>query len=151
MVKKTKNILYYEAVGRRKTAVARVRLYIVDKNKTVSVNDDLKIKAGEIYINSKPLDEVFPESYKKDFLKTPLKITNNEDRFAISVKVGGGGKTGQLEAIIHGLSKALVLVDKEYKSILRKFGLLTRDPREKERRKVGTGGKARREKQSPKR
>lgn len=151
MVKKIKNIKYYEAIGRRKRSVAIVRLYILNKEKSVLISDDLKIKAGEIYINSKPLDKVFSEKYKQDFLRMPLKKTNNEDRFAISIKVSGGGINGQLEAIVHGLSRALVLVDKEYKPILKKLGFLTRDPREKERRKVGTGGKARREKQSPKR
>ena len=81
----------------------------------------------------------------------PLKATSSVDRFAISIKVSGGGKKGQLGAIVHGISRALVLVDEANKKILRSLGLITRDPRVKERRKVGTGGKARREKQSPKR
>jgi len=80
-----------------------------------------------------------------------LKFTENQDRFAISIKGSGGGKTGWLGAISLGIARALVLADQSNKPILRKNGLLTRDPRTRERRKVGTGGKARREKQSPKR
>ena len=81
----------------------------------------------------------------------PLKLTQNEGRFAISILTEGGGKNGQLEAIVHGLARALLLSDQGYKVVLKKAGLLTRDPRKRERRKVGTGGKARRAKQSPKR
>ncbi|MGB9882924.1 MAG: 30S ribosomal protein S9 [Microgenomates group bacterium] len=136
-----KNLEYYEAVGRRKKAIARVRLYIKSKS----------LKKGDFMINNHPLDKVYLESYKKDFILKPLSITDNLNRFAISVIVKGGGITGQMEAIVHGLARALVLVDENYKPILKKFGFLTRDPRKKERRKVGTGGKARREKQSPKR
>lgn len=150
MAKKEKNITYYEAVGRRKRSVARVRLYLVTKGDEVNING-VKVKKGEIMVNFKSIDNVFPKKYEIDYIKTPLKLTNNEDRFAISVIVKGGGETGQKEAIILGLSRALVLVDNSYKEILRKNGLLTRDPRKKERRKVGMGGKARREKQSPKR
>lgn len=151
MTKKTKNIQYYEAVGRRKSAVARVRLYLVGKDKTAQV-DSLKIKAGEIYVNKKPIESIFSQKTEKKLYQLPLEATNNTDRFAISIKVSGGGRTGQLEAIAHGLARALVLVDKEtYKPILKKYGLLTRDARVRQRRQVGTGGKARREKQSPKR
>lgn len=141
MAKKTKDLIYYEATGRRKTAVARVRLYLKPKE---------KIKLGDVFVNDKPIDEIYLP-YQVDYALTPLKITDNLKRFAISVKVKGGGKNGQLEAIAHALSKALVEVDIGYKPKLRKEGFITRDPRAKERRKVGTGGKARREKQSPKR
>ncbi|MCL4363957.1 30S ribosomal protein S9 [Patescibacteria group bacterium] len=150
MPKKTKNIEYYEAIGRRKRSVARVRLYLVGKEKQVSVGN-LKIKAGEVYINQKPFDKIFVESYKRDFILSPIGATNNQGRFAVSVLVKGGGKNGQMEAIVHGVSRALVLVDQENKPNLKKVGYLTRDSRKKERRKVGTGGKARRAKQSPKR
>jgi small subunit ribosomal protein S9 len=78
-------------------------------------------------------------------------LTNQQERFAISIITKGGGREGQLGAIIHGLARALVSANEEFKEILRKNNLLTRDPRMKERRKVGTGGKARRKKQSPKR
>lgn len=141
MPKKTKNLEYYEGIGRRKQAVARVRLYIKSHQ---------KIKTGEIYINDKPFEQVY-SSYQRKFALTPLKLTNNENRFAISIRTDGGGKNGQLEAIIHGISRSLSKVDESYRTILKKNGLLTRDPRKRERRKVGTGGKARRAKQSPKR
>ncbi len=151
MPKKTKNLQYYEAVGRHKEALARVRLYIIGKANEVTVNNQ-KIKKGEITINKKPAAAVFASAVDKARYLYPLKITSNEDRFAISVRTKGGGKTGQLEAMIHGLARALQKVDKEaYHSILKKEKLLTRDPRTRERRKVGTGGKARRAKQSPKR
>ncbi len=150
MAKKTKNIEYYEAIGRRKRAVARVRLYLPGKDKTASVGS-LKIKAGEVYINNKPFDKIFIEDYKRNFILGPLKLTKNEGRFAISILTEGGGKNGQLEAIVHGLARALTVSDQTIKVSLKKAGLLTRDPRKKERRKVGTGGKARRTKQSPKR
>lgn len=150
MVKKKKDIEYYEAIGRRKRSVARVRLYFVGKDKTANINGQ-KISAGQIYINKFPIEKVFLENYKRDFIFLPLKISAANERFAVSVIVKGGGKNAQLEAIIHGISRALVLVDQENKSKLRKMGFLTRDSRKKERRKVGTGGKARRVKQSPKR
>ena len=151
MAKKTKNIEYYEAVGRRKSAVARVRLYIPTKEKTVTIGT-LKIKAGEIYLNKKILKESITLERDRNFIILPLNLTKNEDRFAISIITSGGGRASTLDAIVHGISRALEICDKEaYRSILKKQGLLKRDPRKKERRKVGTGGKARRLKQSPKR
>lgn len=150
MAKKSKNIQYYEAIGRRKRAVARVRLYIVGKEKFALVNGQ-KIKAGEVYINKQIIDKIFPQNYQREFILSPLKMTDNTDRFAISIMIEGGGKNGQQDAIIHGLSRSLLLSDESNKAILKKAGLLTRDSRKKERRKVGTGGKARRAKQSPKR
>lgn len=151
MAPKTKNIKYYEGTGRRKEAVARVRLYITGKDKTVTLNAN-KIKAGEIYLNQKPIDQSFNRPQEKKKLFFPLRLTNNEERFAISIIVKGGGKNGQLEAIVHGMARALEKVDKEAnRPTLKKNHLLTRDDRTRERRKVGTGGKARRQKQSPKR
>lgn len=151
MAKKTKSLQYYEAVGRRKESVARVRLYILGKDKTVSVNG-IKGKGGEFIVNKKPIDILFGSSYEKKLYKMPLILTNTEDRFFVSVLVRGGGRTGQLEALIHGLAQALDKVDKDtYHPILKERGLFTRDSRTRERRKVGTGGKARRAKQSPKR
>jgi len=151
MAKKTKNINYYEAVGRRKQSVARVRLYLLKKGREILVNK-LNIKAGEIYINGKSLEKSALKSYEKNFLSLPLTLTKNQDRFAISILVSGGGTTGQLDAMVHGIARALEIVDKEaYRPTLKANGLLTRDPRKKETRKVGTGGKARRMKQSPKR
>jgi len=151
MAKKTKNINYYEAVGRRKQSVARVRLYLLKKGGEVLVNK-LKIKPGEIYINGKSLEKSALKSYEKNFLSLPLILTKNQDRFAVSILVSGGGITGQLDSMVHGLARALEIVDKEaYRPLLKANELLTRDPRKKETRKVGTGGKARRMKQSPKR
>ncbi|VVA43877.1 30S ribosomal protein S9 [Candidatus Roizmanbacteria bacterium] len=151
MAKKIKNLTYYEAVGRRKQSVARVRLYLMKKAAEVLVGKS-KIKAGEIYINGKNIDESSFKAYKKKFLSVPLTLTKNESRFAVSIIVSGGGTTGQLDAMVHGISRALLVVDSEaYRTILKTSGLLTRDPRKKETRKVGTGGKARRMKQSPKR
>lgn len=151
MAKKTKDISYYEAVGRRKQSVARVRLYLPKKKGEVLVNK-LNIKTGEIYINGKSLEKSNLKSYEKSFLSLPLTLTKNQDRFAVSILVSGGGTTGQLDAMVHGVARALETVDKEaYRPTLKANGLLTRDPRKKETRKVGTGGKARRMKQSPKR
>ncbi|PIU37227.1 30S ribosomal protein S9 [Candidatus Roizmanbacteria bacterium CG06_land_8_20_14_3_00_34_14] len=151
MVKKIKDLSYYEAVGRRKQSVARVRLYLIKKSTEVTVGK-LKIKAGEIFINGKSIDETSFKVYKKKFLMMPLILTKNEKRFAVSIIVNGGGTTGQLDAMVHGIARALLVVDTEaYRSILKTSGMLTRDPRKKETRKVGTGGKARRMKQSPKR
>lgn len=150
MPKKSSTVKYYEAVGRRKSAVARVRLYIVTKQKEISVSD-LKIKKGDIYVNKKLINQYFPGEVAKSKYTQPLKLTDNLDRFAISIQVKGGGKNGQLDAVVHGISRALELVDKSYRPILKKKGLLSRDARVKERRKPGTGGKARRKKQSPKR
>ncbi len=151
MAKKTKGVQYYEGVGRRKKAVARVRLYLAAKQAEVTVNNH-KIKAGEIYINNHPAVNFFSLAWEQQTYLLPLKLTNNEGRFAVSILVHGGGRAGQLEAVSHGISRALNLVDKDtFRPVLKEHGLLTRDPRKKERRKVGTGGKARRAKQSPKR
>lgn len=151
MPKKTKNIQYYEAVGRRKESVATVRLYIANNKEKKATIGDLKIKKGEILVNGRPIEKLFPSLEEKLIYQKPLALTNCLDRFAISIRVTGGGKRGQLEALTFGIARALILVDESFRSILRKEGLLTRDPRVKERRKVGTGGKARRKKQSPKR
>jgi small subunit ribosomal protein S9 len=158
MAKKTKDLKYYEAIGRRKEAVACVRMYIPVKDKQASIKtpgnkeSEVKIKAGDIYINAKPIEKLFPAEYEKASYLLPLKLTDNVGRFAISIFVNGGGRHSQLEAIVHGISRALNKADREgFRTLLKKQGLLTRDPRVRERRKVGTGGKARRAKQSPKR
>ncbi len=146
-----KALKYYEAVGRRKEATARVRLYITIGKAPVKV-DGFEIKKGEIYVNGKPIEKIYPHVWERNIYMKPLELTGCADRFAVSIKVEGGGKSGQLGAIVHGLARALEKVDREaYRPVLKKEGLLTRDPRARERRKVGTGGKARRKKQSPKR
>jgi small subunit ribosomal protein S9 len=113
---------YYEGVGRRKRAVARVRLYP---------------GAGEIVINGKSLQEYFGRRQDWQNVTAPLELTNTEGRFNLSVLVNGGGITGQAEAIRHGISRALLEASPEAKSALRAAGFLTRDPREKERKKPG--------------
>ena len=150
MAKTIKNIKYYEAVGRRKQAVARVRMHIVGKDKSVTV-DGVKHKQGDIIVNNKPITEYFPALAQQNRYNKPFVLTNNVDRFVATIRLAGGGIKGQLEALMLGISRAVQLVDVEHHIVLKKEGLLTRDPRKRERRKVGTGGKARRAKQSPKR
>ena len=151
MVKKEKNVLYYEGVGRRKTSVAIVRLYIPGKDKTALVGET-KIKEGEMYANGKKIEELFPSLHQKVQYLKPLKLVKADDRFCVSITVTGGGMNGQLDAISHGLARALEKKEKEInRPLLKKEMLLKRDPRARQRRKVGTGGKARRAKQSPKR
>ena len=156
MVRKSKGLKYYESVGRRRGAVARVRLYIVGKDRSVVLEnkkqEKFHVKTGEILLNYKPYTEVLRREEERARFLQPLRETNSSDRFAICVLVKGGGKSGQVEASVHGLARALSIVDtSEFRPILKKQGFLTRDPRVRERRKVGHGGKARRAKQSPKR
>ncbi|MEO0144297.1 MAG: 30S ribosomal protein S9 [candidate division WOR-3 bacterium] len=125
MLKKFKNNEYKKivfATGARKTATARVRLK--------------EWGNGKIYINGKRLNEYFKnEEYQKLILK-PLEITNTIGLYDIVVKVEGGGISGQAGAVSHGIARALAALDPQtYRPILRKAGLLTRDPREKERMK----------------
>lgn len=148
MPKKAKDIQYYQATGRRKESVARVRLYIASKKSTAKTE---AVKPGEIIINKKPIAEYFKTLVLRRQVGFPLRLTRNEDRFATSIKVMGGGVQGQVEAIVHGISRALCLASDEYRPVLKQGGLLTRDARTRERRKVGMGGKARRKRQSPKR
>jgi small subunit ribosomal protein S9 len=136
MVKKVKKDYVY-AVGRRRSASARVRLY---RGK------------GENTVNVQAMDKYFPGSINKDIWSKPFKVTETTDSYYVSVKVVGGGKKGQLEAVTHGIARALAQEKKEeFRKPLKDAGLLTRDSRVRERRKVGTGGRARRQKQSPKR
>lgn len=151
MAKKTKNLKYYEAVGRRKEAVAQVRLYVPGKEKKVNVGK-MEVGVGECVVNGKPVQTLFASAHEMEQYLFPLKLVGSENRFAISIKVRGGGKVGQLAAIIHGIASALVKVDDStYKQLLKKQGLLKRDARTRQRRMVGMGGKSRRKKQSPKR
>ncbi len=115
-------VRYYEAVGRRKRATARVRLYPGD---------------GEIVINGKPLQEYFRRPQDWRDVMIPFQLTESENQFNLSVLVKGGGITGQANAVRHGISRALLLVNPESRTALRRAGLLTRDPREKERKKPG--------------
>jgi small subunit ribosomal protein S9 len=118
----SEEVRYYEAVGRRKRAVARVRLYPGD---------------GQVVINDKELQEYFGRSQDRLDVLAPLKLTNNDGTFNLSVLVKGGGVTGQAQAIRHGVARALLLSDGTLRAALRRAGHLTRDPREKERKKPG--------------
>lgn len=134
---KKQNKDYIFAVGRRKTSVARVRLYS---------------GKGQTVVNGKPIQEYFPGQVAQHLYPRPFALTQTENKYYATVKVLGGGKEGQLDAVVHGLARALNELDREkFRPVLKKHGLLTRDARKRERRKVGTGGKARRKKQSPKR
>ena len=149
-VKKTKKRDYFYAIGRRKSSVARVRIYS-------SVSEGQKwgeeeVKKGQILVNKAPIEKYFSGPVAKAIYTKPLNLTSTGEKYAILVKIVGGGKNGQLEALVHGLSRVLASINKEkYRPVLKSAGLLTRDARVRERRKVGTGGKSRRKKQSPKR
>ncbi len=108
--------------GRRKTAVARVRL---------------TPGSGTVVINNKPLEEYFPLESHRRIISRPLEVTNTAGKFNVSVKVAGGGKMGQAGGVSHGIARALVQLDENLKKPLRSNGLLTRDPRVKERKKYG--------------
>lgn len=132
-----KKINYTYAVGRRRTASARVRLF---KGK------------GESTVNGLPIEKYFPGSVNRDIWSRPFRILDVSEKYYVTVRVLGGGKQGQVEAVAHAISKAFSNESTEkFRSPLKTAGLLTRDARIRERRKVGTGGKARRQKQSPKR
>lgn len=147
---KTATVSYYEAVGRRKEASARARLYVVKDG--VVIIGGIQISKGNMVVNGRPVEAYFPgEVYKKIYME-PFRTTNTIGRFAVSVMVAGGGLSGQLGAVVHSISRALEKVDKEkFRPILKKRDFLTRDARIKERRKAGYAGKARARKQSPKR
>ncbi len=128
---------YVTAVGRRKTATARIRLYK---------------EAGDFIVNGKVVGEYFGNvSQASAHYTQPFAVTDSQGKFAASVKVTGSGIQAQLDAVVHGLSRALVKLNPDYQTLLKKEGLLSRDDRMRETRKIGTGGKARRAKQSPKR
>jgi small subunit ribosomal protein S9 len=132
-----KKINYTYAVGRRRTSSARVRLF---KGK------------GENLVNDISALKYFPGVVNKVKFDEPFKLTDTSEKYYITAKVTGGGKQGQLDAVIHGIARSLEKANKEkFRPALKNAGLLTRDARIRERRKVGTGGKARRKKQSPKR
>lgn len=141
---------YYEAVGRRKNATARVRLHVA-KDEQVSIDGKEMIK-GAMSVNGKDIEQYFPGEVAKKMYSEPFRTTNTIGRFVVTVTVTGGGSAGQLGATIHSIARALTKVDKEkFRPILKKRGLLKRDPRTKERRKAGFAHKARARKQSPKR
>ncbi len=113
---------YFQGTGRRKTSIARVRLVPGD---------------GNVIVNGKPIAEYFGAGSPSDLALLPFQATNTVRRFNAMVKVEGGGYTGQIGAISHGIARALLQSDPEHRAALRKAGLLTRDPRAKERKKPG--------------
>lgn len=125
----------YYGTGRRKNAVAQVRLLP---------------GSGKIIINGRELDNYFGTETLKVTVRQPLEITNTAGKFDVVAKVQGGGFTGQAGAVRHGIARALLKADEELRPVLKKAGFLTRDPRMKERRKYGLK-KARRAPQFSKR
>ncbi|MDR1150747.1 MAG: 30S ribosomal protein S9 [Clostridiales bacterium] len=124
MQKELKNKKYY-GTGRRKKSVARVYLYPGN---------------GNIYVNKKNIEDYFKISSQRSLICKPLEILNLYDKFNVKTNVFGGGYSGQAGAIRHGISRALIAYDPEYRLILKKMGFLTRDPRMKERKKYGLKG-----------
>ena len=113
---------YFYGTGRRKSSVARVRVYA---------------GSGNITINGRDINDYFGLETLKLIVRQPLVLTENADKFDIVCTVAGGGVTGQAGAIRHGLSRALLQVNDELRPVLKKAGFLTRDPRMKERKKYG--------------
>ncbi|MGH7659500.1 MAG: 30S ribosomal protein S9 [Vulcanimicrobiaceae bacterium] len=108
--------------GRRKRAVARVKL---------------ALGSGQITVNKKPVEDYFPREILRQIIRQPLEATQSLSRFDVVVKTQGGGSSGQAGAIRHGIARALVAMDESLREVLRRNGLLTRDPREKESKKYG--------------
>jgi small subunit ribosomal protein S9 len=115
---------YYEGLGRRKEATARVRLHTGGSGSNFTVND-------------KPLEQYFTRAVDRVQINKPLKVTGTDGHFDITIKVLGGGVTGQAGAVKLGIARALLKADPEYRKTLREYGLLTRDSRAKERKKAG--------------
>jgi len=118
-------LVEYYGTGRRKTSTARVHL---------------RQGTGQITVNNRPIDEYFGNDVLKMIIKQPLSLTETGDKFDIVVVVDGGGPSGQAGAIRHGISRALQVYNTELRKRLKKAGLLTRDPRMKERKKYGQKG-----------
>lgn len=112
----------YMATGRRKASVARVRMFPGD---------------GKITINNKPLNEYFGLKTLELIVNQPLDVTDTKGKYDVVANVFGGGFSGQAGAVRHGIARALLKIDMDFRAPLKKAGLLTRDPREKERRKYG--------------
>ena len=134
--KKGKHAGLTTVIGRRKEAVAKIRL---------------SSGQGTITVNGKPIVEYFAGPIFQKTYNRPLDITNTIGKYTISAKVIGGGQVSQLGALVHGIARAIAKADPTLRGALKKEGLLTRDARAKERRKYGLAGKARAKKQSPKR
>ena len=137
MKKNSKKNNFTYAIGRRQETSARVRLFE---------------GRGENLVNDKKESEYFQGAVLSKLLAKPFDATESEGKYYYTAKIVGGGRNGQLDALVLGIARALAKVSPDrFKFLLRKAGLLTRDSRARLRRMVGTGGKARRMKQSPKR
>ena len=113
---------YDRGTGKRKCAIAQVKLFS---------------GKGEIMVNGKPYQEFFPRLEHRHNIEQPFKVTDTAGKFNVEIKVTGGGVTGQSEAIRHGIARALVAANEQFRPLLRQAGLLTRDARIKERKKYG--------------
>lgn len=137
MAEPAKKANFTLAVGRRKESVARVR---------VSSGE------GVVTVNGRSADEYFVSLINKSIYNKPFELTQTIGKLGASIKVTGGGMNAQLDAVVHGIARALSKLDVEkFRPVLKSAGLLTRDPRAKERRKYGLAHAARAKKQSPKR
>ena len=112
----------FQGTGRRKRSIARVKI---------------SLGQGAITINKRPIDDYFPRQTLQQIVRQPLEATQSVSRFDIDVKTEGGGIAGQAGAVRHGIARALISMDESLREVLRKAGLLTRDPREKESKKYG--------------
>ena len=114
---------YYYGTGKRKTSIAKVRLYLEDD--------------GSILVNGKPMDEYFNWQPWQRIINEPFQVSNTANRFRVVARVLGGGVNSQAQAIRHGIARALVVFDENLKPALRRQGLITRDARIKESKKYG--------------
>ncbi|MEK9179207.1 MAG: 30S ribosomal protein S9 [Patescibacteria group bacterium] len=150
MVKTTgKKQHYFEAVGRRKNAVCRVRFYLVEGKETAVAG--VTVTKSTIMVNNKDASVYFPGTLAHKMYMQPLELTSSVNRFAIICKAVGGGNNSQLDAFRLGISRALEKVNAEYRLILKPHNLLATDPRVRQRRMAGMAGKSRAKRQSPKR
>lgn len=133
---KNNKTAYITSIGKRKEAVARVRLSPGN---------------GQITVNGKPIAEYFLGPIFQKIYSKPLEVTKTLGKYSISIKLEGGGKTAQLDAVVHGIARAIAQSEPALRVALKKEKFLTRDARVKERRKYGNAQKARAKKQSPKR
>lgn len=129
--KKEKLPRYFRAVGRRKTATARIRLFPIENSKKGLEKEKI------ILINDKPLEVYFPNVFLQNIVKSPLEITKSLDKFKITAVVKGGGINAQAGALRHGISRALVSFNSDLRKELKKADFLKRDPRMRERKKFG--------------
>lgn len=113
---------HYYGTGKRKTAIARVKLLP---------------GGGSVVVNDKPVQEAFPDEPLREVILQAFKVTNTQNKFSVAAKVAGGGISGQAAALRHGIARALVESDEGLRPVLRQHGLLTRDARIKERKKYG--------------